>query len=259
MNTRPAVVAGQFYPGDPDVLSRDLNKMLHDALTPSLDPKALIAPHAGYIYSGPIAATAYNAIKKSAGRITRVVLLGPSHRVAFQGIATPGCDSFQTPLGRIAVDHNAIEALGQMACVRELEEAHAKEHSLEVHLPFLQNILPHFSLVPLVVGNASADEVAGVLELLWGGPETLIVISSDLSHFHSYAEARELDRDTTRAIETFHTDLQGDQACGCRPINGLLVAASRRGLTLSTLDVRNSGDTAGGRGEVVGYGAYALH
>lgn len=259
MSTRFPAVAGSFYPANPVELNRDLQQMLYDAPTPKIEPKALIVPHAGYIYSGPIAAAAYNSIKSKAKKITRVVLLGPSHRAAFRGIATPGHDIFQTPLGDITIDQKAIKELGNLPCITELKEAHFLEHSLEVHLPFLQQILPNFTLVPLVVGEASADEVASVLERLWGGEETLIVISSDLSHYHPYQEAKQIDLRTTLAIEAFDCHIHSEQACGCRPINGLLSAAKNHALKLTTLDVRNSGDTAGDKDQVVGYGAYALH
>ncbi len=264
MNTRPTAVAGSFYPADPAQLRQSLQNLITDADTGKTDgrnrpPKALIAPHAGYIYSGPIAATAYSTLAPWASMISRVILLGPSHRVGFRGIATPGCDAFDTPLGTVTVDQTAIEQIAHLDGVVELPQAHAYEHSLEVQLPFLQTLLPQFSLVPLVVGDADAEQVAAVLEALWGGEETLIVISSDLSHYHAYREAQQRDQNTTAAIEKFDNHLRGEQACGCRPLNGLLTAAKRHHLQLTTLDLRNSGDTAGGKDQVVGYGAYVLH
>lgn len=262
MTTRHPAVAGSFYPSDRRELARELDRLFREASSTdptSTRPKALIAPHAGYIYSGPIAATAYNTLSQWAASIRRVVLLGPSHRVGFRGIATPGCDLFETPLGTIPIDLNAIAKISPLPGVAEMPTAHAYEHSLEVQLPFLQSVLGNFQLVPLVVGDASAEEVADVLDALWGEDETLIVISSDLSHYHPYNEARQLDQDTSDAIERFDNHLHGDQACGCRPINGLLTAAKRHQLHLTTLDLRNSGDTAGSKDQVVGYGAYVLH
>jgi hypothetical protein len=223
-------------------------------------PKAIIAPHAGYIYSGPVAASAYKSLQAARGRIQRVVLLGPSHRVAFSGLAAASADYFATPLGDIPLDREAIEQILPMAQVKLLDEAHALEHSLEVHLPFLQEILGEFKLVPLVVGNADASEVGEVLEKLWGGDETLIVISSDLSHYHSYATAQQLDQATTRAIEELRLeDIGYEDACGRNPVAGLLQVARNRGFHIDTVDLRNSGDTAGPRDQVVGYGAYLLH
>ena len=241
---RPAV-AGTFYPADPRELRELVGCQLADAAEPAPDeapPKALIAPHAGYVYSGPIAATAYRRLGPVAPRIERVVLLGPSHRVFVEGLAAPSVDAFATPLGEIPID---------------LDAAHAQEHSLEVHLPFLQAVLPAFSLVPLSVGDATAEEVDEVLEALWGGPETLIVVSSDLSHYYPYETARRMDAATSEAIEALRPEgLDEESACGRVPVRGLLVAARRKGLRARTLDLRNSGDTAGPRGEVVGYGAY---
>jgi hypothetical protein len=220
-------------------------------------PKAIIAPHAGYIYSGPIAASAYLRIKPARGRITRVVLLGPAHRVGFHGLALSSADYFLTPLGRVPVDQEAVEKISRLPQVHEMDAAHAQEHSLEVHLPFLQEVLGEFNLVPLVVGDAEPGEVAEVLELLWGGSETLIVISSDLSHYHDYKTAQKLDRATSQAIEQLRPeDIQYDHACGRNPVNGLLHMARKRGLKAKTVDLRNSGDTAGTQDRVVGYGAY---
>jgi MEMO1 family protein len=259
MDVRPPAVAGSFYSNQAMVLQRDVNNLLKHAAVFSITPKAIIAPHAGYIYSGPIAASAYNTIKNRAEKINRVVLLGPSHRVGFSGVATPGCDYFETPLGSIPIDQQAIDKLKSLPFVSELPEAHAREHSLEVQLPFLQSVLSDFNLVPLVVGDVCASGVAQIIELLWGDEETLIVVSSDLSHFHPYQEAQQIDKHTTEAIEAFNCQLQGEQACGCRPVNGLLLASKKRNLQLTTLDVRNSGDTAGSKAQVVGYGAYAIH
>ncbi len=222
-------------------------------------PKALIVPHAGYVYSGPVAASAYARLRSARGRIQRVVLLGPSHRVGFRGLALSGADWFETPLGRIAVDHAAEAAVRGLATVQVLPRAHAEEHSLEVHLPFLQEVLGEFTLVPIVVGEANPAEVAEVLERLWGGDETLIVISSDLSHYHDYETARARDAATARSIEALrYEDIDADDACGRGPVSGLLHYARDHGLRVQTLDVRNSGDTAGPRDRVVGYGAWVV-
>ena len=264
---RPAAVAGMFYPGDPEELREMIDRDLREAVVASdgaaAVPKALIVPHAGYIYSGPIAASAYARLLPARGRIRRVVLLGPSHRVPLLGLASSSADDFQTPLGDIPLARTAIEAVEQLPQVRRLDEAHAMEHSLEVQLPFLQVVLGTFELVPLVVGDASPAEVAEVLETLWGGPETLIVISSDLSHYHDYDTAYALDGATSHAIEHLQLEkIDGNHACGCRAVNGLLYLLRERAETLGlqgkTIDLRNSGDTAGTRDQVVGYGAYVF-
>jgi AmmeMemoRadiSam system protein B len=222
-------------------------------------PKAIIAPHAGYIYSGPVAASVYARLKPLRGVVQRVVLLGPSHRVGFEGVALSSADCYETPLGRIALDRPAVEALADLPSVRVFDAAHAREHSLEVHLPFLQAVLGELTLVPLVVGDAAPGQVAQVLERLWGGPETLIVVSSDLSHYHDYATARRLDAATSQAIEQMRfEDIGYDDACGRIPVSGLLHYARHHGFRVQTIDLRNSGDTAGGRDRVVGYGAYAI-
>ena len=258
-NVRNPAVAGLFYPADP----RELHAMVADFLgavpAAATVPKAIIAPHAGYIYSGPVAASAYARLKPARGHIARVVLLGPAHRVGFHGLALPGADFFMTPLGRIPVDQEAVKKISSLPQVRVMDAAHAAEHSPEAHLPLLPEVLGEFSLVPLVVGDAAPGEVAEVLDLLWGGPETLIVVSSDLSHYHDYRSAQKLDRATSRAIEQLRIeDIQHDHACGRNPVNGLLQVARRRGLTAKTIDLRNSGDTAGSHDRVVGYGAYIL-
>jgi MEMO1 family protein len=263
MNIREAAVAGLFYPDDPAELRRQVLAFL--AETPvrpesASPPKALVAPHAGYRYSGPVAASAYAALGPAADLVRRVVLLGPSHRVPFRGIATTSADAYRTPLGLVPVDRAAVAAILDLPGVTPLDLAHRPEHSLEVHLPFLQVLLHDFTLVPLVVGDAAPDTVAAVLDRLWGGRETLIVVSSDLSHYHDYQTARQLDAETCRAIEMLREDrLDPHRACGFHPLAGLLRAARARGLTLTTLDLRNSGDTAGPRSEVVGYGAWAVH
>lgn len=259
LSRRPAV-AGLFYPRDPRELKRMVDGYLAEATAEDTPPKALIAPHAGYIYSGPIAASAYATLAPAHATIARVVLLGPAHRVPVRGLAASSATQFETPLGAIDLDRDAIELALTLPQVKLMDEAHALEHSLEVQLPFLQEVLDRFSLAPFVVGDAGADEVAEVLDLLWGGSETLIVISSDLSHYHDYATARRLDAATTLAIESLRPqDIGFDQACGRIPVNGLLALARRRGLHAQTLDLRNSGDTAGPRDQVVGYGAYVFH
>jgi len=256
-SVRNPAVAGLFYPRDRRELHTMIGEYLSSAQAEGTVPKAIIAPHAGYIYSGPIAASAYARIKPARERITRVVLLGPAHHVGFDGLALSSAEYFLTPLGRILVDQEAIKKISRLPQVRVMDAAHAQEHSLEVHLPFLQEVLGEFSLVPLVVGDAEPGEVAEVLDLLWGGPETLIVISSDLSHYHDYQTAQKLDRATSQAIEQLRPeDIQYDHACGRNPVNGLLNVARKRGLKAKTVDLRNSGDTAGSQDRVVGYGAY---
>jgi AmmeMemoRadiSam system protein B len=254
-------VAGLFYPASSAELHSQVQGFLNQ-VEPSIGPppKAIIAPHAGYIYSGPIAASAYAQLKAARDIITRVVLLGPSHRVGFRGIAISSMQAFATPLGLVPIDQEAVEQVRQLPDVGFLEQAHAQEHSLEVHLPFLQEVLGEFKLAPLVVGDAHPAQVGAVLEALWGGPETLIVISSDLSHYHDYQTARQLDSQTSKAIESLRfEDIGYEQACGRNPVNGLLWVARRKGLHGETLDLRNSGDTAGSRDQVVGYGAYVFH
>ncbi len=222
-------------------------------------PKAIIAPHAGYIYSGPVAASVYALLAPARSRISRVVLLGPTHRVAVRGLALPGCAAFATPLGKVAIDTAAVDALGKLPQVTVNAQAHALEHSLEVHVPFLQVVLEQFTLVPLAVGQAGAQEVADVLDVLWGGPETLIVVSSDLSHYLPYADAQAVDRGTAQAILALAPGLSHEQACGATPVMGLTHVARRRGLKPELIDLRNSGDTAGDRSRVVGYGAFAFY
>ncbi len=260
MKTRAAAVAGSFYAADRQQLRHDIDHYLADVdVTAAPRPKALIVPHAGYIYSGPIAATAYHSLQANAEQIHRVVLLGPSHHVGFKGVAIPNYDNFSTPLGNIPLDQLALSQLRQCPAVQERNDAHLWEHSLEVQLPFLQVLLSDFSLIPLVIGDASSSQVAELLALLWGGPETLIVVSSDLSHYHDYQSARQQDLRTRQAIEDFHTDLDGNMACGCRAINGLLELAATKHMQLNCIDLRNSGDTAGRKDRVVGYGAFLLH
>lgn len=258
-SVRQPTVAGMFYPADPT----ELRQQIHDYLTAASDrqirPKAIVVPHAGYVYSGLVAANAYAQIAPMAEQIRRVVLFGPAHRLAFNGIAFSTADGFRTPLGEIPVDRTALDSLRDLPQVQETDLPFEGEHCLEVQLPFLQSVLQDFSIVPLLVSDAEGQAVAEILERLWGGPETLIVISSDLSHYLDYDSARSMDAKTTRAIEHLEPDAIGyHQACGRNPLKGLLLQAGRHGLEASTLDLRNSGDTAGPRNQVVGYGAYVF-
>ncbi len=255
---RTPAVAGLFYPADPRQLAHDVQEMLSKARPHDLIPKALIVPHAGYIYSGPIAATAYSTLQLISERIRRVVLLGPTHRVAVRGLALPGVDAFDTPLGRVMLDAEAARSIAHLPQVTVSAQAHVLEHSLEVQLPFLQSVLPDFTLLPLAVGMATPEEVAEVLEVLWGGEETLIVISSDLSHYLPYAAAQRVDNGTVQAILELRQPVEHDHACGGTPISGLIVAARQHHLTPHLLDLRNSGDTAGSHDQVVGYTALAF-
>lgn len=256
---RPPAVAGLFYPAAPADLADDVATYLDAAPAKGAAPKALIVPHAGFVYSGPIAGSGYRCLAPHRDTVTRVVLIGPSHRAVYRGIATTGADAFVTPLGRVNVDREAVREAERLPQVVRHDAAHAPEHSLEVHLPFLQVVLEAFSIVPLLAGEATAEEVAEVLELLWGGEETLVVVSSDLSHYHDYDTARTLDRETSAAIEACdEAALHGRRACGHVAIKGLLVLARRHGLVVTRLDLRSSGDTAGPRDQVVGYGTWAF-
>jgi len=259
---RPPAVAGLFYPADAEALRANVRALLDEALArrrPAPVPKALIAPHAGYRYSGALAASALAELAEAAGRIRRVVLLGPCHRVPLDGLATSSADAFQTPLGPVRVETDAVARLLGLPVVRRSDAAHAAEHSLEVLLPLLQELLESFHLVPLAVGDASPEEVDAVLESAWGGPETVVLVSSDLSHYHDVDTARRLDAATTRAIEERDpSGLGPGSACGRVPIRGLLLAARRHGLAARTLGLGTSADTGGPRDRVVGYGAYAF-
>ncbi|HEY2338124.1 MAG TPA: AmmeMemoRadiSam system protein B [Burkholderiales bacterium] len=259
---RSAAVAGLFYPGDPKALAAEVDELLGGVprLAPQLGfPKALIVPHAGYIYSGAVAAHAYDELAAARGVVRRVVLLGPVHRVPVRGLAAPAADWFATPLGRIRIDRAAIAALSDLPQVVSSDRAHALEHSLEVQLPFLQKQLGEFDLVPFAVGDATVAEVAAVIERLWGGSETLLVISTDLSHYHAYDAARTIDAATLARIAARATDLDHEEACGATPLNGFLAVAGKRGIDVKLLAACNSGDTAGGKGKVVGYSAFAAH
>lgn len=253
-------VAGMFYPGDAGELRRQVQIFLGEA-HPHTErpPKALIAPHAGYIYSGPVAASAYALLPPLASRIKRVVLLAPAHRYGFRGIARSSAEWFRTPLGDLEVDRAAMTALEDLPYLHLLDAAFEEEHSIEVHLPFLQETLDRFRIVPLLVGDAKPADVCELLERVWGGDDTLIVISSDLSHYMDYDTARRMDGATTQAIERMApAEIGVHSACGRIPVSGLLLAAKHHKLQAQTLDLRNSGDTAGPRTQVVGYGAYAF-
>ncbi|HMO03443.1 MAG TPA: AmmeMemoRadiSam system protein B [Kiritimatiellia bacterium] len=257
---RPPAVAGMFYPAHPRELRHEIASYLADVrgFTGS-PPKALIAPHAGYIYSGPIAGSAYATLSGSRSGIRRVVIASPSHRVGFRGMATSSATAFRTPLGDVSVDSEASAALLACPGVHVLDRAHRDEHGIEVHLPFLQHVLADFRIAPIVVGDTDDATMAAALAAVWGGDETLVVISSDLSHYLPYARAQAIDNATSRAIVALDPEaIAPDQACGQRAIRGLLCLARDLHLTATTLDLRNSGDTAGDRSSVVGYGAYAF-
>ena len=260
IEVRPPAVAGRFYPGDETKLSEAVRGYLEASdLAPAVDrsPKAVIVPHAGYVYSGAVAATAYVRLAALRDIVRRVVLIGPAHYVPMRGLAACAARAFATPLGEVPVDRAAIEGLRELRLVALRGDAHEPEHSLEVQLPFLQVTLNDFAIVPLLVGDATYDDVRAVIDRLWGGPETLIAISSDLSHYHPYDTARRLDAETAAAIVALDAAAIGEErACGRVPIGGLLLAARARGLHAVAADLRNSGDTAGPRSEVVGYGSF---
>jgi len=259
MKIRPPAVAGSFYPEEKDTLTSTIDELLFeiDESTHEKSPKAIIVPHAGYIYSGPTAAAAYALLE--AEKINRVIILGPCHRVLLSGMALPNVEAFQTPLGKVMLDRDAAGLLKDLNYVHIDSSSHTLEHSLEVQIPFLQKVLGEFSLVPLVVGSATAEMVAEVIERLWGGPETLIVISSDLSHFLSYEAAQRKDADTVENILRMDPDITHEQACGATPVNGLLACSKAHTLNPKLIDFRNSGDTAGPRNRVVGYASFAFY
>jgi AmmeMemoRadiSam system protein B len=255
-------VAGLFYPENANELRRVVCGHVEACPprgAPGRSPKALIVPHAGYPYSGPVAGFAYRLLRESPASIRHVVMIGPCHRVPMRGLAVPSVDSFATPLGDVAVDAAGRGRLRELGLVGISDAAHAAEHSLEVQLPFLQVALGDFDILPIVVGHAQPEQVAGVIDAAWSGSDTLMLVSSDLSHYHTWDEARRLDAETTRAILERRDDLPDEQACGACAINGLMQVARRRGLDVELLDQRNSGDTAGDRSRVVGYGSYALY
>jgi len=260
VGVKPPAVAGSFYPGDEATLRSTVKGLLERAAACDLAaPKALIAPHAGYMYSGPVAASVYARLHPARTRIERVVVLGPSHHIPFEGVAVSSAGVFETPLGRIPVDTEWVNRALELPFVHCIDAAFAPEHSLEVHLPFLQQVLESFRLVPLVVGDADPNQIGRLIDHLWGGDETCIVVSSDLSHYLDYETAQRRDVATAAAIEALRfEDIGYDDACGRNGVRGLLQVARARGLEVETVDLRNSGDTAGGRDRVVGYGAWAL-
>jgi AmmeMemoRadiSam system protein B len=260
-HSRQAAVAGMFYPGSAAALESEVRGYLRDAKSAGHSPVAIIAPHAGYVYSGPVAGSAYATLVPRSGDIDRVVLLGPAHREYVAGVAASSAASFSTPLGDVPLDQKAIQAaVDEFDFVSFDDRAHALEHSIEVQLPFLQTVLSAFSLVPFAVGGAQPEQIYRLLEKLWLDRSTLVVVSSDLSHYQDYARAKALDTFTSSKIEALDpTGLSGDNACGQRPICGLLMYAARHRMRCEILDVRNSGDTAGGRDRVVGYGAYLFY
>jgi AmmeMemoRadiSam system protein B len=260
MNTRAAAVAGYFYDANPNQLRHDVSQLLR-AESAAIDtlPEALIVPHAGYIYSGSTAASAFKCLEIDPDQVNRVLLIGPAHRVLVDGMAIPSADCFATPFGDIELDHDALARIRDLPGVCVMDEAHRQEHSLEVQLPFLQTVLHEFKLVPVLVGGATPTMVAGVIDALAGEPHTLVVISSDLSHFLDYDAARAKDAKTCQLIQNRATTLSGSQACGAAAINGLMASRWSKDLQISLLKACNSGDTAGPRDRVVGYAAFALY
>lgn len=255
-------VAGMFYPEDKTELDTMINRFLADAKGQNQPvPKAIIAPHAGYIYSGPIAASAYASLKNAQNKITRVIVIAPAHRYPFYGLATSSANAFSTPLGTIQVDQAALKSIASLGGASLIDAAFTNEHALEVQLPFLQTQLKNFNLIPLLAGLSNAEEVSKILEALWGNEETLIVISSDLSHYHDYKTAQRLDKKTADNILAFNYDgITSEQACGFIAICGLLKIAKQKKLRAELIDLRNSGDTEGGKDQpVVGYGAFHFY
>jgi AmmeMemoRadiSam system protein B len=261
MRARSPVFAGMFYSDKPQELAATVKSYVAEAAPPATPgpPKAVVAPHAGYIYSGPIAGTAYASLAGHAGQVERVVLFGPSHRVAFAGVATSGASVFETPLGPVTVDRDAVTSLVHTGLAREFEPAHENEHSLEVHLPFIKQIFPAARVVPLLAGDDDWQAALRIFSALWGGDETVIVVSSDLSHYHDYMTAQKLDTGTAKSLEHLAAGkVDYEQACGATGVNALLALGAEKGLRCTTLDLRNSGDTAGPKDRVVGYGAFAI-
>ncbi len=259
---RPPAVAGTFYPAQPSVLRSALRRAFARAERPRAGaptPRALVVPHAGYVYSGAVAAGGYLRLRRATPTIERVVLLGPSHFVPLDGVGVSGADAFATPLADVIVDDEARSRVLSLPGVGLNDEAHEQEHSLEVQLPFLQTVLDGFTLLPLVVGRADPDDVARLIDSFWDEPGTVIVVSTDLSHYHRYADAVRLDARTAAAIVAGRADAIGDaDACGARPLRGLLIAGGRRACRVERIDLRNSGDTTGDRQRVVGYGTFAV-
>jgi len=259
MRSRAPAVAGMFYSDKPQELAATVRSYLAATSPSAKPPKAVVAPHAGFIYSGPIAGSAYASLATRGPDIERVILVGPSHRVAFSGIATSGAAFFETPLGPVHVDREAVDTLTDKGLAREFEQAHQNEHSLEVQLPFLKHTFPDARIVPILAGDDDWQALARAMDLLWGGEETALVVSSDLSHYHDYATAQQIDAATAKQLEGLAAgQVDFEQACGATAVNALLSVAASKGLACATLDLRNSGDTAGPRDRVVGYGAFAV-
>ena len=260
MKIRKPAVAGTFYPNEKSQLTKEINQLLNkDFKQYNFTPKALILPHAGIIYSGEVAAAGYKLLGQTKQKIKKIALLGPSHYVGFSGIAATDADAFMTPLGNMPLATDLAQALiSKFAQVNTVNQAHDQEHSLEVHCPFLQSVLDDFTLLPLAVGNCSSQEVAEAIEFLWDKQDA-IIISSDLSHYHSYQQAQALDAITAEKILQFKNNITPDQACGCYPVNGMLAVAKNKQLSIQKLLMQNSGDTAGDKARVVGYGAFAFY
>ena len=260
MNIREAAVAGSFYEADANCLQQHVMALLTGAHTDTpFSPQALIVPHAGYVYSGSTAAQAYRALAPRADKIERVILFGPAHRVSLQGMAVPSVDAFATPLGNVPLDRTRIQQAAALPGVCVSDEAHRLEHSLEVQLPFLQSVLGQFSLVPIVVGHCDAQRVAALMDTLWGGQETLLVVSTDLSHFHTYDKAVQLDTLTCDRLRAKENTFSGEDACGAYALNGLMSTLHCRSLQVELVALCNSGDSAGSMDRVVGYGAFIVH
>ncbi len=260
-STRQPAVAGLFYDADAATLRAHISALLDKVARPadSDAPRALIVPHAGYVYSGKTAAVAYASLAPFRDSFRRVILFGPAHRVYLEGMAVPAADTFATPLGAVPIDREGIARIAGLPGVCVSDEAHREEHSLEVQLPFLQTVLGEFSLVPVVVGRCAPEVVAAAMDALWDDPQSLLIVSTDLSHFHSYEQARRMDTETCKRLLARDRQLGGEQACGAHALNGLMFSAHRRALQVELLDLCNSGDTAGGKDRVVGYGSFLLH
>lgn len=266
---RPPAVAGTFYPADADLLRSEIDGLIDAALHSGIaqqetaTPKAIIVPHAGLMFSGSLAALGFATVRALKDTIKRIVIIGPAHRMAFQGIALARADQFATPLGNMRCDLPALQKALALPHVQMLDDAHTLEHGLEIELPFIQRLFGEQSdigIVPLLVSRCSPRQVHEVIEKLWGGPETLIVISSDLSHFHDYDTAKKMDNRTRAMIENFDAEnIDTNDACGALPVAGMLMAARNRGMKIKTLGMRNSGDVTGDKSRVVGYGAWAVY
>ena len=269
LRIRSAAVAGSFYSADPQQLSSDILGFIEHANChsinaynnpPDVPPKAIVSPHAGYIYSGPVAACAYKLLQPYAKKITQIIVLGPAHRLAFKGIATPAADFFTTPLGQIRVNNKNCKKAQQLNFINENNLAHKDEHSIEVQLPFLQTVLSDFEITPLLVGDCNHNDVTTLLQLFINEPDTLIIISTDLSHFHDYATAIKQDTLTSEAILSLQPDnIHYADACGRTPLSGLLTLAKQEHLHIDLLNLKNSGDTAGDKNRVVGYASYVIY